>query len=483
METGGSQTTEDFSMLSSLCPGVTVIGNPIVPLKGVPLGSSPLCPGANLGSTDTIVERLQSTPPLFPGQQFVVPIEIVSLNLVSVNPIQVQTPNGPQLWAVYVSVDPSVQPTGQMTIKKQHPNGGTFDSFLPVRPHFVFTNLGDCPPSVVCETDGPIINFQSFNAPWVHQSNSGEVLEIPGCTTNFVPGVVGPGPLGRDSNVGFSEASLLRAHGVLPPLPPKLTQHSWQQAVHFVFCLENPASKDAPPAIDALRMFNPRWVPPPPYVGPPDFSIYIKSSSICNLDPIWNPAPSSWTRVNWDTLSVLFREEAHWFFPPVLPGGIAPEMDIVFSVLDSTSCYFPPAPGGFFEVDVECFRACIPIGTDTFRFNCDPVTGLPVAVPELGLGPDDGPRLLQQNFPNPFRRSAPTTIRYTLERPVDVRLAIYNVQGQVVTVLDEGRRDAGSHEVTWNGQDSDGKTVAAGTYFYEIQAGGVRESKKMIRLQ
>jgi flagellar hook assembly protein FlgD len=106
-----------------------------------------------------------------------------------------------------------------------------------------------------------------------------------------------------------------------------------------------------------------------------------------------------------------------------------------------------------------------------------------VGVPELGLGPEDGPRLLQQNYPNPFRRAAPTTIRYTLERPVDVKLTIYNVQGQVVTVLDEGRRDAGSHDVTWNGQDADGKTVAAGTYFYEIQAGGVRDSKKMIRLQ
>jgi hypothetical protein len=482
LETSSTQTSEDFSSLDLLCPGVTVIGNPIIPLQGVPLGSVPQCPGANLGNTDTIVRRIQSTPVLFPGEQAVVPIEIVALHLVSVEPIRVQTPSGIQNWNVHVSVDQAVQPVGQMTIRKQHPNGGTFDSFLPVRPHFVFTNADNCPPSVTCETDGPVIAFQTFNAPWVHHSNSGEVLEVPGCTTNFVAGVLGPDPLGRDSNVGFSEAALLRAHGVLPPLPPKLTQHSWQEAVHFVFWMENPQTKDAPPQIDALRMFNPRWVPPPPLVGPPDSSIYVKSSSICNLDPIWGP-PTSWTRVNWDSLSVLFREEAYWFFPPVPPGGMAPEMDIVFSVLDTTSCYFPPLPGGWYEVDVECFFACVSVDTGTFRFRCDPETGPPVSVPELGVGPEDGPRLLQQNYPNPFRRSAPTTIRYTLERPMDVKLTIYNVQGQVVAVLEEGRREAGSHDVSWDGRDANGTNVAAGTYFYEIQAGGVRDSKKMIRLQ
>jgi hypothetical protein len=126
---------------------------------------------------------------------------------------------------------------------------------------------------------------------------------------------------------------------------------------------------------------------------------------------------------------------------------------------------------------------CASVDTGTFRFFCDPSDGPPVGVPEVGVAPQDGPRLLQQNYPNPFLRTAPTTIRYTLERPSDVKLTIYNVQGQVVTVLEEGRREAGSHDVTWDGRDADGKSVAAGTYFYEIQAGGAREAKKMIRLQ
>jgi hypothetical protein len=180
---------------------------------------------------------------------------------------------------------------------------------------------------------------------------------------------------------------------------------------------------------------------------------------------------------------VLFRDEAWWFFPPVPPGGMAPEMDVVFSMLDSTSCYYPMLPGAWYEVDVECYFACGLIDTSTFHFHCDPLVPLPVGVPDVGVAPEAGPRLLQQNYPNPFRRTAPTTIRYMLERPADVKLTIYNISGQVVTVLDEGRREAGSHDVSWDGRDSQGKSVAAGTYFYEIQAGGAREAKKMIRLQ
>ena len=117
------------------------------------------------------------------------------------------------------------------------------------------------------------------------------------------------------------------------------------------------------------------------------------------------------------------------------------------------------------------------------RIGRDPLVPLPVDAPEATRQRVGSVNLLQQNYPNPFRTAAPTTIGFTLERPTDVKLTIYNVKGQVVRVLEQGRREAGNHSVQWDGRDHSGKTVAAGIYFYEIQAGNVRESKKMIRLQ
>jgi hypothetical protein len=105
----------------------------------------------------------------------------------------------------------------------------------------------------------------------------------------------------------------------------------------------------------------------------------------------------------------------------------------------------------------------------------------------LGEGTVDAPRpaaarrdLLGPNHPNPFRPR--TTIHYTLERAVTVRLVIYDVHGAELRVLEEGRRPAGEHEVEWDGRDAAGRRAAAGVYFYEIRAGGVRDARKMVRL-
>ena len=71
---------------------------------------------------------------------------------------------------------------------------------------------------------------------------------------------------------------------------------------------------------------------------------------------------------------------------------------------------------------------------------------------------------LQQNYPNPF--NARTTIRYSLAKPAEVQLRVFNSAGQLVAELDQGEKAAGTHAVVWDAED-----VASGVYIYRLQAG------------
>jgi hypothetical protein len=251
------------------------------------------------------------------------------------------------------------------------------------------------------------------------------------------------------------------------PQEEQLYQLSWQEAVHFEFVLMPPLGH---PPIDKLQMFDPRWIDPAGLVDP---SIIFKSASICNTDTICTQAPTTWEKINCDPASPRFRREAWWFFPPVPEGAVSPDMDIVFSLSDP-----PTVPlAGSYEVDYMTWFLCQPVKGGTFRF----------VIPEDGVGiPDfeevfeDG-RILKQNRPNPFRPS--TTISYHLDRATQVKLSIYNVQGALVRVLTDDFQEAGPHHVQWDGRDNAGNRVASGAYFYEIQAGIVREARKMVRLR
>jgi len=84
---------------------------------------------------------------------------------------------------------------------------------------------------------------------------------------------------------------------------------------------------------------------------------------------------------------------------------------------------------------------------------------------------------LAQNHPNPFNPQ--TTIEYALPRAEDVRLAVYGVDGRLVRVLVDERREAGRHETVWRGEDEAGRRVATGTYFYVLDAGDFHQVRKL----
>ncbi len=88
---------------------------------------------------------------------------------------------------------------------------------------------------------------------------------------------------------------------------------------------------------------------------------------------------------------------------------------------------------------------------------------------------------LYQNYPNPFNPR--TIIRYFLPEPCYVKIEVFDMVGNRVTVLMDKAQASGSHRVDWNGHDANGYAVASGVYFYRLTAGKKTLSKKMILLK
>jgi len=110
-------------------------------------------------------------------------------------------------------------------------------------------------------------------------------------------------------------------------------------------------------------------------------------------------------------------------------------------------------------------------------------------IPSLVTGIEDDPnnRLLpetyglHQNYPNPFNPT--TSISFDLPELSGIRLTVFNILGQVVTSLVDGRLPAGTHTVSWDGTGQAGQRVASGIYFYRLETEAWSEVKKMIMLK
>jgi hypothetical protein len=88
---------------------------------------------------------------------------------------------------------------------------------------------------------------------------------------------------------------------------------------------------------------------------------------------------------------------------------------------------------------------------------------------------------LAQNYPNPFN---PTTkIEYSVQTTENIQIKIYNSVGQLVKSLINETKTPGEYSVIWESEDDNGKKVASGVYFYQLQTKDFVSSKKMILLK
>ncbi|MBU0712326.1 tandem-95 repeat protein [bacterium] len=88
---------------------------------------------------------------------------------------------------------------------------------------------------------------------------------------------------------------------------------------------------------------------------------------------------------------------------------------------------------------------------------------------------------LMQNYPNPF--NATTTIRFSIIKPGDVSIVVYDLRGYKVKTLIQKSMNLGYHEVRWDGLNEAGKQLGSGVYLYAIQAGDFHRVRKMILMK
>ena len=89
--------------------------------------------------------------------------------------------------------------------------------------------------------------------------------------------------------------------------------------------------------------------------------------------------------------------------------------------------------------------------------------------------------VLHQNYPNPFNPL--TTLSYDLPEDALVHITIYDMMGRQVKTLINDQQTAGHTSLQWNATNNDGSPVPAGIYLYILQAGELKQAKKMVLLK
>ncbi|MFC1800003.1 FlgD immunoglobulin-like domain containing protein [Candidatus Eisenbacteria bacterium] len=83
--------------------------------------------------------------------------------------------------------------------------------------------------------------------------------------------------------------------------------------------------------------------------------------------------------------------------------------------------------------------------------------------------------------PSPTRESA--RITFGLRSMAEIRIAVLDIRGRLVSTLSRGLYPSGTHSITWKGCDEQGSKVAPGVYFIRLQACDSQATRKIVLLR
>ncbi|MDP8209672.1 MAG: C25 family cysteine peptidase [Candidatus Stygibacter australis] len=151
----------------------------------------------------------------------------------------------------------------------------------------------------------------------------------------------------------------------------------------------------------------------------------------------------------------------NWLTLPETSGSIEPQESITLDFTVDTA----GMPYGIFQAYL------------TFRTDYNQELSIPIIleIPNLDTDENDIPAVaeLKNNFPNPFMasnsRSNGTEFEFSLSSPGEVKLAIYNLKGQMTRLLIDENMGSGNYSFHWDGKTQEGLPIAAGVYFYQLE--------------
>jgi flagellar hook assembly protein FlgD len=74
-------------------------------------------------------------------------------------------------------------------------------------------------------------------------------------------------------------------------------------------------------------------------------------------------------------------------------------------------------------------------------------------------------------------------IPFDLVESTTVELAVYDLLGQRVALIQDAVLPAGHHEIIWNGRNSSGDQVASGVYFVQLRTAEFVATRKMVKIK
>ena len=84
-------------------------------------------------------------------------------------------------------------------------------------------------------------------------------------------------------------------------------------------------------------------------------------------------------------------------------------------------------------------------------------------------------------YPNPYNSTI--NIKYDLQSPSNVKIAIHDILGREIKILLNTRQLPGSKIIQWDSTNNRGDLVSAGVYLYSVEIDGSRDVRKIIYLK
>ena len=108
------------------------------------------------------------------------------------------------------------------------------------------------------------------------------------------------------------------------------------------------------------------------------------------------------------------------------------------------------------------------LGSATIQFQLNDGTVIVATFENGSLGKHGHGDMDVMARPNPLNPR--TVLTFTLSRPGRVQVAVYDLQGRLVSRISDQVRSAGPQTLVWDGSNSRNARVSSGVYFFRIQA-------------